>query len=64
MLTLMLVIELSIGVLIWLFFSAPVSTEKLMETPKKLLTQALFRYKDDKDLRIWIDLIQYEVSQY
>lgn len=31
-----------------------------METPKKLLTQALFRYKDDKDLRIWIDLIQYE----
>lgn len=60
MLTLMLVIELSIGVLIWLFFSAPVSTEKLMETPKKLLTQALFRYKDDKDLRIWIDLIQYE----
>ncbi|XP_036356425.1 tetraspanin-33-like isoform X1 [Octopus sinensis] len=60
MLGFMIIIELIFGVLIWLLFSAPVSTEKFMDVPRQRLTLALHKYKDDRKLKAWIDSIQTE----
>ncbi|GAB1604898.1 tetraspanin-33-like [Argonauta hians] len=60
MLGFIIIIELIFGVLIWLLFSAPVSTEKFMEVPRQRLKLALHKYKDDKKLKAWIDSIQTE----
>ena len=64
-LTVFLLLELVIGVLIFVFYYVPSVRHQVgFLSPDEALRQAVVRYRDDDDLRDMIDVIQREVGLY
>ena len=63
MLSIILLLELVLGVLILVFYYIPSARQSLfLIGPEVVLKQAIVRYRDDDDLRDTIDTIQQEVG--
>ena len=63
LLTLILLLELVCGILIFIFYYIPSVRKSLgFLEPEDVLKQAIVRYRDDHDLRDMIDEIQRSVS--
>lgn len=62
MLTVILLLELVVGVLVFVFYYIPSARHELgFLGPEEALKQAIVRYRDDDDLRDMIDTIQRKV---
>ncbi|XP_046542356.1 tetraspanin-33-like [Haliotis rubra] len=59
-LVVVLVIQVGIGILVFVFYTMPEARESILSGPEMILRDAIKRYHDDEEKRKWIDLIQKE----